>query len=351
MKNVFIFSAILCGYFFITGMAPVDKYTPEVNAAYEQLKSELQQKGVGVQEVTDSAAPIKDLIAQGVKKDELKRYVMDLCNKKLDEASVKTSLSSVSALMKDGEAFRKAKDFVSGSLQQAQAQGLQGDGLKKKLQDAVHQKTAALADMKKQACAKGQQMKEEACKTVNGLQNRSLKDWWSAWGQKKAGDEPTKSGSQEGLAKLTQQAQQKTVNSGFAAVRDNGGKAPEVKDLDEVLRPVLQKLYGDARIVAESRSPETKVDGEVVENRITYAVSRTLAPNDGVALHAALRSAGFSTSPRLGAKPTIWSGGATMSLFKSTALRSYSLVVNIDSRKQQVTVESYKLGSKYDRLM
>ncbi|HTY45046.1 MAG TPA: hypothetical protein VMD52_03530 [Patescibacteria group bacterium] len=176
---------------------------------------------------------------------------------------------------------------------------------------------------------------------------------------KKEGEEPTKYKSQAGLEKLTQQAAagqsrasgNASDNRAFNSAKDTQAQAAEVRDLDSAIRPVLKRLFGDARIVSESARPETKRDGEVVENRFTYVVRKYLAPQDGESLHAALRAAHFSTSPRLGSKPTIWSGGAGMSLFKSTSLRSYSLVINVDTRKQQIVVESYRLGSKYDRLM
>jgi hypothetical protein len=176
---------------------------------------------------------------------------------------------------------------------------------------------------------------------------------------KKEGDEPTKYRSQAGLEKLTQQAQQAggavakggVVNPAFYTAANNSAKAPEVKDLDSAIRPVLEKLFGGAKMISESRTAETQRDGEVVENRFTYVVGRIMAPKDGEALHTALHAAHFGLSPRLGGKPTIWSGGAAMSLFKNSSMRSYSLVINIDTRKQRIVVESYRLGSKYDRLM
>lgn len=169
---------------------------------------------------------------------------------------------------------------------------------------------------------------------------------------KKEFDEPTRYRSQAGLEKLTAQAQMLEKNNrAFSGSKDSGAKAPEVKDLDGVIRPVLKKVFGDAKIISESHLPETKRDGEVVENHFVYFVKRIMAREDGSALHAAFRSASFTSSPRLGSKPTIWSGGAVMSLFKSTSQRSYSLVINIDTRKQEIVVESYRLGSKYDRLM
>ena len=170
---------------------------------------------------------------------------------------------------------------------------------------------------------------------------------------KKEGDEPTKYRSQAGLEKLSKNQGQmsKKDNWAFNSSRGIEGKATEVRDLDSCIRPVLKKLFGDAKIVAESQSPETRKDGEVVENRITYVVKQFLVPDDGKALHATLHAGGFGLSVRLGAKPTIWRDGAVMSLFKSTSQRSYSLVINVDTKKQQIVVESYRLGSHYDRLM
>ena len=183
---------------------------------------------------------------------------------------------------------------------------------------------------------------------------------------KKEGDEPTRNADQSELARMSQQQPQTSKKSAdshkpvignisdnpafFSASRQSLANDAS-KDLDGIIMPVLKKVFGDAKIVAELKSPETKIDGEVVENRITYVVRRLLTPQDGVPLHSAFLAAGFSTSPRLGSKPTIWSGGAGMSLFESTSRRSYSLVINVDTKKQQIVVESYKLGSKYDRLM
>lgn len=174
---------------------------------------------------------------------------------------------------------------------------------------------------------------------------------------KKESVEPTRYQSQAGLEKLTREAAKKQTGAGIVSVnpafnfsRDTGGKAAEVRDLDSVIRPVLKKVFGDAKIISESGKPETRIDGEVVENRFTYLVKKRMVPKDGEALHAALYAVHFTPSPRLGSKPTIWSGGAGMSFFKSTDMRSYSLVINMDTPKQQIVVESYRLGSKYDRL-
>lgn len=173
---------------------------------------------------------------------------------------------------------------------------------------------------------------------------------------KKEGYEPTKYNSQAGLEKLTAQAQTqaqalKRDNPAFYTARNISLASADAQDIDAAVRPVLKKYFGDAKAVADLKSQETKIDGEVVENRITYVVKRMMVAKDGKPLHSELRAAHFGASPRLGSEPTIWSGGAVMSLFQNTSRRAYSLVINVDTRKQQVVVESYRLGSKYDRLM
>jgi hypothetical protein len=181
---------------------------------------------------------------------------------------------------------------------------------------------------------------------------------------KKQDDEPTKKADQSELAKIDKQQQtskksadtHKPVignisdNPAFFSAANHAPANDTAKDIDSIIMPVLKKVFGDAKFVSESKAPQTKVDGEVVENRLTYMVRQLLTPQDGTPLHSAFTAAGFKTSPRLGRKPTIWSHGATMSLFKSTSKRGYSFVINIDSDKQQIVVESYKLGSKYDRM-
>lgn len=170
-------------------------------------------------------------------------------------------------------------------------------------------------------------------------------------------NEPTKYQSQEGLAKMTQQqseAMKKSPavdNPRFLRAVDLSPASQEVKDLNAGIRPVLNNIFGDAKLVSESKAPETRADGEVVENRFTYVVKQVLNNENGVALHATLHAAHFGLSPRLGSKPTAWSGGVGMSLFYNTSRRSYSIVINVDTKKQQIVVESYKLGSKYDRLL
>jgi len=168
---------------------------------------------------------------------------------------------------------------------------------------------------------------------------------------KREGDEPTKYRSQAGLEKLTMQAQITQNNPKFSFARNVTPANPSGKDIDSIIRPVLVRTFKDARLVSAKGPEAPQRDGEVVEDRLVYSVNVLLREPDGDKLHAAFRSVGFVTSPRLGSKPTHSRGNVYMSLFRSTSLRGYSFVIVVDTGKQQIELESYRLGSKYDRLM
>lgn len=165
---------------------------------------------------------------------------------------------------------------------------------------------------------------------------------------------PPKSQSQSSsqVSKKSQQPVMKiSDNPGFFTATAIKPQATEAKDLDKLLRPILTRLFEDAKLIEESKAPVTQRDGEVIENRLVYAVRMILTPQEGDNLHSALKQAGFVSSVRLGSKPTHFKSAVAMSVMKTTSLRGYSLVINVDSGEQKIEIESYKLGSKYDRMM
>lgn len=149
----------------------------------------------------------------------------------------------------------------------------------------------------------------------------------------------------------TQTIQKISDNPAFFTALAVSPKSAEVKDLDKLFNPILTELFEDAKLIEQSDTPETKADGEVVENKMVYIVRMILTPQEGDNLHTALKKAGFAASVRLGSKPTHSRTAAFMSLMKTTSLRGYSLVIIVDAEKQRIVIESYKLGSKYDRMM
>jgi len=183
--------------------------------------------------------------------------------------------------------------------------------------------------------------------------------FFTGCGQKQA-DEPTKTADQSELARMSgQQGQASTKqeanpsNSAYAAASGLTLTDETSKDIDSLIAPVLKEVFGGAKIIAESHEPETRDDGEVIENKITYVVPSIFRAEDGRRLHSAFLAAHFGTSPRLGSEPTIIKATkqAMMSFLETTPQRPYSFVITLDAAKQQITVVSYKLGSKYDRLM
>lgn len=141
-------------------------------------------------------------------------------------------------------------------------------------------------------------------------------------------------------------------NPGYFTAKDIPPTADAVRDLDGIIRPILTKLFGAAKFVAEGGLDPNRPGGDVLLNSMIYIVRRTLTQEEGDTLHKTLTSNGFSTSPRYGSKPVhIRLGGIVMmSLFTHVNMRAYSLGIRIDLNKQTIRVESYQLGSKYDRL-
>jgi hypothetical protein len=137
-------------------------------------------------------------------------------------------------------------------------------------------------------------------------------------------------------------------NPAFFSAQEIEPQSPAVKHLDSLIRPSLVKLFGGAKLIGE-KGTETRVDGEVVLNTLFYAVRRYADEKDGIDLHDALRARNFSRSPRLGAKPTVTNKFIAMSFTKSTSEGSYSIALQINLLDQSIKVESYQLGSKYDR--
>lgn len=141
-------------------------------------------------------------------------------------------------------------------------------------------------------------------------------------------------------------------NPGFFTTQNRtpGGGVPQ--DLDKLIRPVLKRLFKDAKLVEDIGKQPPRIDGEVEENKLVYVVRLLLTETEADQLHAELnKKEKWPASPRLGSKPVHGRKEAGMSLFKSTSLRGYSLVISVNYETQRIVVISYRLGSKYDRLM
>ncbi len=139
-------------------------------------------------------------------------------------------------------------------------------------------------------------------------------------------------------------------NPRFFKVTDRTPSSEAATDLDSAIRPILTKLFGGAKLVAESGKDNATVGREDVLNSMTYVVQRLLDKKDGDDLHQALLAAHFTKSPRYGSKPQHGHSKVLMSLFKKVNTRPYSLGIQLDLTSQSIHVDSFQLGSKYDRL-
>jgi hypothetical protein len=83
--------------------------------------------------------------------------------------------------------------------------------------------------------------------------------------------------------------QRKTVSAGI----HGRTVAATARDIDRLIRPVLMKQFGDARLVS-AKGPEAAIrDGEVIEDRLLYVVKTFLTEAQGEALHDAFSAAHF----------------------------------------------------------
>jgi hypothetical protein len=140
-------------------------------------------------------------------------------------------------------------------------------------------------------------------------------------------------------------------NPGFGSSTAVSPANETVKDLDAMISPVLKAYFGDARLVGQTVEPSTRADGEVVLESLQYSAKRWFGPEDAKPLHTAFHEAHFGLSPRIGSEPVKTNKYIMMSFFKTSRFKSYSLVIHMTIADQTIRVQSYRLGSKYDRLM
>jgi len=160
-----------------------------------------------------------------------------------------------------------------------------------------------------------------------------------------------KMGGPQGVVEGTTLVKNKPDNSKFLMAKNIQLKSDAAKALDALLRPALKKLFKDVKIISEGEMPPYR---EGIIDTYKYVTKARITEQDGVPLHSLLSSGEYRFSPsvRLGTKPTVTSKWIAMSFIRYTGSgTNYSLALYIDLVAQVIRVESYELGSKYDRLM
>jgi hypothetical protein len=139
----------------------------------------------------------------------------------------------------------------------------------------------------------------------------------------------------------------KVENKDITAVTEATGR------LDKVLRAKFKRVFGDVKLISDTGPDPDRPGKADVLNCLTYVPRRLMDYKDGDDLHTMLTTETdphFSTSPRYGAKPQHGRVFIMMSLTTTIEGHSYSLGIVIDLEKQIIRVDSFQLGTKYDRL-
>jgi hypothetical protein len=157
-------------------------------------------------------------------------------------------------------------------------------------------------------------------------------------------------GGPQGIVEGTTLAQNKPDNPKFITAKNIQLKSDAAKALDALLRPALKKLFKDVKIISEGEMPQYR---EGIIDTFKYVPKARITEQDGVPLHSLLSGEyRFSPSVRLGTKPTVTSKWMAMSFIRYTGSgTNYSIALYIDLAAQVIRVESYELGSRYDRMM
>lgn len=157
-------------------------------------------------------------------------------------------------------------------------------------------------------------------------------------------------GGPVGAVEGTTMAQNKPDNPKFFTAKNIQLKSEAAKDLDALISPTLKKLFKDVKIISEGEMPPHGI--EIIDT-YKYVVKARITDKDGVPLHTMLSNEhGFDPSVRLGTKPTVTSKWMAMSFTRYVGSgKNYSIALYIDIVGQVIRVESYQLGSRYDRMM
>lgn len=158
-------------------------------------------------------------------------------------------------------------------------------------------------------------------------------------------------GGPQGIVDEATVVKNKPDNPKFITARNIQLKSDAAKALDALLRPALKKLFKDVKIISEGEMPKYR---EGIIDTYKYVTKARITEQDGVPLHSLLSSSEYKFTPsvRLGTKPTVTSKWMAMSFTRYTGSgTNYSIALYIDLVEQVIRVESYELGSRYDRMM
>lgn len=147
MRRIFVIGVLLvCASFLITGS--IYAQAQDTTALFGELKEELQNKGINLEDVRAVEQPLKSMLRQGATKDELKNAVLDLSKRGIKGEELRNSVNSMNELVKSGMLAKEAGNVVSQAAHQAWALGLRGKDLAAKVREAARQRKTEMVQMK-----------------------------------------------------------------------------------------------------------------------------------------------------------------------------------------------------------
>ncbi|MFA5725831.1 MAG: hypothetical protein WC937_06210 [Candidatus Omnitrophota bacterium] len=136
-SGALLLTAIICGY---CG-AP--------DSAFEQLKSELKSQGLSDQFIKTTESSVKRMLASDAKICDVRTVLLDLWNQGVRARALKNAVAAVAELVASGEDTLEASRIASGAAHKAEAEGLSGFGVGRRVKKAVQDRKAYLKSLKK----------------------------------------------------------------------------------------------------------------------------------------------------------------------------------------------------------
>lgn len=141
----------------------------DANAAFNQLKTDLQGKGLAVSDINAAAQSVKTMLNLGASPGDMKNLLLDFSKKGFKGNDLGKLSGMVSELMKSRMPVKGAEGVVSQAVKRAEASGLKGKELIAKVQSVVNEKKAQLDQLKSIAAAKKSQAASEVEKAKKGF--------------------------------------------------------------------------------------------------------------------------------------------------------------------------------------
>jgi len=156
------------GFFFLILLLMANSIKAEeknVLGEVEQLMNELKEKGISEDELRAIKKPVTEMLKMGVKREDLRNTIVELSKRDIKGKEFRNVINSMNDLVKGGEDPKVVGSIVSQTVHQAQAEGLKGEELAKRVHEAIRKRK-----MEKEAMRK--ELKKQERKTKGGFEKK-----------------------------------------------------------------------------------------------------------------------------------------------------------------------------------